>query len=125
VLLIEDEEPIRKLLRTILQLEGFSVETKGSAKGGIEALSAQPYDAVITDLKMETDTAGFEVVKKATNLQPKPVTIVLTAFPIPTSVWKKAGADALLTKGGESLKLVDRLRALIMGRKSLALSFQT
>ena len=106
-------------------MEGFSVETTASAKGGIEALSRKPYDAVITDLKMETETAGFEVVKTATNLKPKPVTIVLTAFPIPSAVWKKTGADALLTKGGESLKLVDRLKALIMGRKPLALSFQT
>ena len=117
VLLIDDEEPIRKMFRTILELAGFSVETEASAHDGVEALDNHNYDVVITDLKMETPTAGFEVVKKATHLKPKPVTVLITAFPIPQNVWRKAGADAMFPKGA-GMNLVEQLQKLVRSHRT-------
>ena len=116
VLLIDDEEPIRRMFRTILELAGFSVETEASAHDGVEALTSNNYDVVITDIKMETPTAGFEVVKKATHLKPRPLTVVLTAFPIPQNVWKKAGADALFSKGA-GMNLVEQIQKLVRSHR--------
>jgi CheY-like chemotaxis protein len=118
VLVIDDEEPIRKLLTTVLEMDDFSIATANSATEGIEKLRHENFDLVMTDLRMETPFAGFEVVKFARHLNPSPLSVILTAFPVPPSDWKQAGADALFTKGGDTLNLGNRLHNLLKDKKS-------
>src|SRR3954469_5144250 len=95
LLLVDDEESILKMFKSILEMDDFAVETASSAGAGIAALNNDTFDVVVTDLRMETQLAGYDVVRAATNLRPKPVVAIVTAFPVPASEWKKAGADAL------------------------------
>ena len=118
VLLIDDEEPIRRLLATVLEMGDFQVTSAVSAADGIRILRDQPFEVVVTDLRMESPLAGYEVVKEACKMRPQPLTVILTAFPIPASEWKNAGADALLTKGGETLNLSDRIERLLRTKAS-------
>lgn len=118
LLLVEDEEPIRKMLKTVLEMDDFSVETAGSAGEGIQSLTQDKFDVVVTDLRMESPVAGYDVIKAARQLETRPVTVVLTAFPVPTSEWKHAGADALFTKGGGTMDLAKRLVALLLNRRT-------
>lgn len=112
-LLVDDEEAILRLLKTVLELNGFAVTTARSAHEACAALSDQAFDVVVTDLKMETQLAGFEVVRAAYCLSPRPVIAVITAFPVPASDWRAAGADALYVKGLETLKIPEELKRLI------------
>jgi CheY-like chemotaxis protein len=113
ILLVEDEEPIRRMLKTVLEMGDFSVETASSANEGIQSLKGASFDAVVTDLRMESPVAGYEVVRAAKALARKPLAVILTAFPVPPSDWKSAGADAMFTKGGGSLELPKRLAAML------------
>jgi DNA-binding response OmpR family regulator len=116
ILLVEDEEPIRRMLKTVLEMDDFSVDTAGSAGEGIETLQQKSFDAVVTDLRMESPVAGYEVVKAAKAISRKTLAVILTAFPVPPSDWRQAGADALITKGGGSLELPKRLAAMLLNR---------
>ncbi len=116
VLLVDDEEAIRRLLSSILEQADFEVTTAASAREGIQKLGAEAFDLVLTDLRMETPLAGYEVVKAARNLSRRPVSVIVTAFPVPPSEWRSIGADALFTKGLETLHMADQLRKL-MSRK--------
>jgi CheY-like chemotaxis protein len=79
-------------------MDEFVVTTASSAREGIARLAQQAFDLVITDLRMESPMAGFEVVAATRGLVPRPVTVLLTAFPVPTDEWQRVGADTLLVK---------------------------
>jgi CheY-like chemotaxis protein len=113
VLLVDDEASIRMLLRTALEVADFQVETASSAREAIARLPVSHFDLVITDMRMETVTSGYEVARVASRLDPRPTIVILTAFPIPASQWRAAGADALIVKGTDMLQLPERLRALM------------
>jgi CheY-like chemotaxis protein len=113
-LLVDDEELVLQMLATVLANEGFKVTTATSAAEASAILvHDEAFDIVITDLKMETPMAGFEVVEAAKGIVPRPVIVVLTAFPVPTSTWRDAGADALFVKGENTLTLPKQFRALL------------
>jgi CheY-like chemotaxis protein len=113
VLLIDDERAILSLLTDVLEMDEFAVTTASSAHEGIARLAEQGFDLVVTDLRMESPMAGFEAVGATRGLVPRPVTVLLTAFPVPTDEWQRAGADALFVKGADSLALPQRLKLLL------------
>jgi CheY-like chemotaxis protein len=112
-LLVDDEDAILTLFGRILQRDGFSVTTARSAADACAVLSREAFDLVVTDLRMETPTAGFEVVRAANRVLPRPAVVLLTAFPLPPSQWRQAGADALFIKGEDTMRLSSRLKAVV------------
>jgi CheY-like chemotaxis protein len=113
VLLVDDEASIRMLLRTALETADFEVETASSAYEASTRLRDASFDLVITDMRMETVTAGYDVIRAASQVNPRPKIVILTAFPIPTSQWRSSGADALIVKGTDMLQLPEKLHALV------------
>lgn len=113
ILVVDDERAILGLLTSVLQLASFEIETAISAAEAKQRLSEKQFDIVLTDMRMETPTAGFEVVWAARQLQPRPAIVILTAFPISPAEWRPSGADALIVKGTDVMNLPDKLRALV------------
>src|SRR5690242_1462774 len=99
-LLVDDEAAILRMLAKVLEMDGFTVSTASSAAQGTAMLAGEErFDLVITDLQMESTLAGFEVIRAAGRVVPRPLIVILTAFPVPATEWKEAGADALFVKG--------------------------
>lgn len=122
-LLVDDDEAILSLFSTVLEMSGFSVEVASSGSEATNVLSARNFDVVITDLRMETHTAGFDVVRAAVKLTPRPLVIVVTAFPVPASEWRKTGADALYVKGTSMMALPEQVKQLLeQNRRSASAS---
>lgn len=116
LLLVDDEPAILRLLRTILELAEFEVQTCASAGEAIPRLKQEKFDLIVTDMRMESVTAGYDVVRAAVKLKPRPVVVILTAFPISPADWKPSGADALIVKGTEMVNLPQRLQTLVKGK---------
>ena len=66
ILIIEDEEPIRRVLKRILEDENkaFAIDEAEDGKAGIDALIAGEYDLVLCDIKMPKKD-GLEVLQEA------------------------------------------------------------
>ena len=66
ILIIEDEEPIRRVLKRILEDENkaFIIDEAEDGKAGIDALIAGEYDLVLCDIKMPKKD-GLEVLQEA------------------------------------------------------------
>ena len=62
VLVVDDEEKMQALLRKALEQDDHEVDTAGSLAAAKQMIVAQPYDLVITDLKMEEEQAGLELI---------------------------------------------------------------
>ena len=64
ILLVDDELAILLTLKAVLEINGFEVETAASAKEAKLKIRSHTYHMVITDMRMESDTAGNEVVER-------------------------------------------------------------
>src|SRR5438045_9645681 len=115
ILLVDDELAILLTLKAILEIHGFEVETAASAKEAIQKLPVNgPYQMVITDMRMETETAGYEVIRAAKKQEYAPAVAILTAFPLLGSDWKDEGADSMLVKPMNTNDLLRQIEALLV-----------
>jgi len=119
ILLVDDEQAIRQVFKSVLELHAFEVETASCAAEAIALLdNGSVYDIVLTDLRMERPLAGFDVVKAAKRCAAKPLAVIITGFPVPPAEWKGAGADALFVKGAEIFDLSGRLESMLKKQPS-------
>lgn len=114
ILLVDDELAILLTLKAILEMHGFEVETASSAHEATGKLSSAEFDMVITDMRMETETAGYDVIRAARNQSYNPATAILTAFPVLGSEWESKGAQSLLVKPVNAPDLIRQIEALLV-----------
>lgn len=79
ILLIDDEEGLRKLLSRVISLEGFSVMEAGSIQSGLSVLQRKQIDVILCDVKLP-DGNGLDFVKEAKAKFPLIEIILLTAY---------------------------------------------
>jgi two-component system response regulator AtoC len=77
ILVADDDESVRTLLRTLLVRAGHSVVEAEDGKAAIDQLG-QPFEVILTDLMMPR-ADGFEVLRRTRERQPRTPVIVLTA----------------------------------------------
>jgi two-component system NtrC family response regulator len=107
LLIIDDEERLRKLLTRILQLEGYEVFEAATAKEGLRRLDNEIVDVVISDVKLP-DLNGIELTKKIKAGYPSTEIIMLTAYgTINDGVTAiKNGAFDYITKGDDNERII-------------------
>lgn len=117
ILLVDDELAILLTLKAILEMNGFEVETASSAREGIEKIKKHSYNMVITDMRMEHEAAGYDVIRAAKQQPYNPATSILTAYPSLGSDWKSEGAQSLLVKPVNTNDLLRQIEALLIAHE--------
>jgi DNA-binding NtrC family response regulator len=99
ILVVDDEEPLRRLLKKELGRKGFSVETARDGRSALSVLRDQPFDVILLDIVMP-GTDGISLMETLKADPSSPVIIVLTGrATIETAVEAmKNGAYDYLTK---------------------------
>lgn len=99
VLVVDDEEPFRRLLKKELTRKGFSVEVASDGESGLNLVSKDSFDVVLLDIVMP-GVDGLSVMKKMMQDPASPSIIVLTGrATVETAVEAmKNGAYDYLTK---------------------------
>ncbi|MGZ8540586.1 MAG: sigma-54-dependent transcriptional regulator [Chitinophagaceae bacterium] len=107
ILIVDDEEQLRKLLTRIISLEGFKVAQAGTLKAAHELLINQPIDVVLCDVRLP-DGNGVEFVKTAKKNFPLIEIILLTAYGnIADGVQAmKNGAFDYIVKGDDNDRII-------------------
>src|SRR5205085_11366986 len=75
------------------------------------------YQMVITDMRMESETAGYDVVRAARQQRYNPATAILTAFPGLGTEWKEKDAQSLLVKPVGTEDLLRQLECLLISHE--------
>ena len=101
ILLVDDELAILLTLRAILEMNEFDVDTAASAREAEKKLKSQTYEMVITDMRMESETAGYEVIRAARQQAYDPATAILTAYPSIDSGVAEPGSAVAAGETGE------------------------
>jgi serine/threonine-protein kinase PpkA len=116
ILVVEDEEAIRKNLERLLTLEGFEVATAHNGQQALTAAQAAPPDIVVTDINMPV-MDGFELLA-ALRAHPeleRTVVIMLTAAEDRSHMRRgmQLGADDYITKPFKREELLESIAAQV------------
>ena len=93
ILIIDDDENIRKVLQAILEDEGYMVETVDTAKKGIERSEKAFYNLALIDVRLP-DMEGIELLSKLNNTKPKMRKIIVTGYPTLQNAISAVNKDA-------------------------------
>ncbi len=99
ILIIDDDENIRKVLQTILEDEGYIIETADTAKKGIARSESAFYNLALIDVRLP-DMEGIELLTKLHETKPKMRKIIVTGYPTLQNAVSAVnkGADAYVMK---------------------------
>ncbi len=118
ILLVDDEVAVLLTLKAVLEISGFDVDTAASAREGKSRLRTHAYDMVITDMRMERESSGEEVIAAARTAACRPAIALLTAFPVNDESWREGGADKLLVKPMQTRVLLQQIEQLFLSHEA-------
>lgn len=115
ILVVDDEQPIRWLLRDILEIEGHEVFEAEDGEAALRTIAENQFDLVVLDVMMPPPN-GIEVLQRmreTPETQTVPV-LMLTAAADDSTTWAgwSAGANYYMTKPFDDhvlLQWLDRL----------------
>lgn len=117
VLVVDDDESLRRVLEYNMTEEGYRVLSAGNGIEGLELFRTRGADVVLTDLQMP-EMGGIDLIRRIRAVSPNAMTIVITAFgTVDTAVEAmKLGAFDYITKpfNREELKMIVK-KALEVG----------
>lgn len=112
VLVVENDTPVRFLLRVLLEREGFGVTEAANGNEALVHLGAGRFDVIITDLMMP-ELSGYELLELLGKPVRRPNVIVLTAVPRPDAmVMKHPAVHSVIRKPFDITALMDSVRAV-------------
>ncbi|NUQ53231.1 MAG: sigma-54-dependent Fis family transcriptional regulator [Phycisphaerales bacterium] len=117
ILLVEDEQLLRESLAQLLGEEGYQVVQAADGKAGYDAVIAEPFDLVLTDIRMPV-MDGITLLKHLQQVIPQTPVIVITAFGTvesAVSAMRMGAADYLLKPVQFEDVLIRVKRALEIG----------
>jgi two-component system response regulator HydG len=110
ILVVDDEESHRIMLRAVLQEEGYEVSEVSDGTEAVKAVEQEPFDLILLDIRMRT-MDGIEALGEIRKISPLVPVLIMTAYAsVKTAVEAlKAGAFEYLTKPLD----IDELKILI------------
>ena len=81
ILFVDDEPSIRATLPPILRRKGFQVTVAATVQEAITLMYMQQFDLLLTDLNIEREGDGFQLVRSMHDANPRCITIILTGYP--------------------------------------------
>jgi CheY-like chemotaxis protein len=113
VLLVDDDEIIRMTLTGMLEQSGFAVTAAANVPEALRCISGgESYDVLLSDLHMPGAGDGLTVVSAMRHVNPKAVTLLLSAYPEMTAAVAAIlqQTDEILVKPMEIHSLVKTIR---------------
>jgi len=119
VLIVDDEASIRESLQTLLELEGYAVESAASGEEGLVRIAEQPVDLVLLDYALP-ERNGLEILREIRERDPQLPVIMITAYgTVENAVASmQAGATNFVQKPWDNEKLLADVRMVVSRRRT-------
>jgi len=113
VLVVDDDETVRDVVRRYLEAAGFTVDVAGDGPGGLKRFAAQPPDLVVLDVMMP-GINGLEVCRRLRQVSQVPI-VMLTALGEEENriAGLELGADDYVTKPFSPKELALRVASVL------------
>lgn len=111
ILIVDDDENIRKVLTTILEDEGYTVESVDTAKKAIMRTRKKFYNLALIDIRLP-DMEGIELLTKMKDATPKMQKIIITGYPTLQNAIEAVnrGADSYIVKPFDMEKVLQTIK---------------
>jgi DNA-binding NtrC family response regulator len=125
VLIIDDEAAIRESLETLLEMEGYEVQSAATADEGMTRIGNRPYDLVLLDLALP-DRNGIDLLAELHVHDPQLAVIMITAYGTVENAVKamQAGATNFVQKPWDNEKLLADIRTAVARHRTEAENVQ-
>ena len=113
ILVVEDAEPVRRVLRTTLAAEGYTVLDAGNGEEALSVLRASPPDIILLDMNMP-GMDGLEICREVRRHSDVPIVMLTVRSAERDKVLAlDAGADDYVVKPFGMQELLARIRAAL------------
>jgi len=111
ILIVDDDESIRKVLATILEDKGYATDTAKNGKEAIKKSSEKLYNLALIDIRLP-DMEGIELLTKIKDTIPKMRKIIITGYPSLQNAVEalNKGADAYIMKPFDMDKVLKTIK---------------
>jgi DNA-binding NtrC family response regulator len=111
ILVVDDDESIRKVLKTILENEGYTVNIAKSGKEAVRKTNEKFYNLALIDIRLP-DMDGTELLTKIKDTLPKMRKIIITGYPTLQNAIEalNKGADAYILKPFDMDKILKTIK---------------
>jgi len=111
ILIVEDDENIRKTMKNILQQRGYETDTAKTGREAEQKAKAKLYNMALLDIKLP-DMDGTQLLAKLHKNTPKMVKIMVTGYPSLENATEalNQGADAYVIKPVKPAKLLELIQ---------------
>jgi DNA-binding NtrC family response regulator len=123
LLIVDDDEEMRDLLRKVLEKEGYRVSVAADGRQALAVLAQGAFDLVVTDMLMPQD-GGLELLEALHRIHPALPVIIVTAFGDWHSYTRalELGAAAFISKPSRMSELLAAVHNALAGRGAAASS---
>jgi DNA-binding NtrC family response regulator len=80
ILIVDDEQGQRAVLRRILKREGYEVETANNRSDALEKMGKRMFDVVVSDMRMTSQMEGRDLLREIKQQDPDLPVLIMTAF---------------------------------------------
>lgn len=113
ILVVDDEEDIRLLMRDFLEADGYAVVVVGDGQAALNALTTMHVDCVLLDVMMP-GLSGFDVVRRIRELSDVPVLFLSARHEDANKIRGLGlGADDYIVKTATPAEVVARVKAVL------------
>ena len=98
ILLVDDDDVVRGVLKQVLEMNSFTVSTASNVPEAIHSIDTESFDVLLSDLHMPGAGDGFTVISAMRHKHPDAVTLLFTGYPA-----LDAAMDAILLQADEIL----------------------
>lgn len=111
IIVVDDDESIRKVLATVFEENGYTVDTAENGKQAIEKTEKNFYNLGLFDIRLP-DIEGTELLAKVKDTTPRMRKIIVTGYPsLPNAVEAlNKGADAYILKPFDMDKVLQTIK---------------
>jgi len=122
ILIVEDLAALTLTYRLIFEADGWTAVCAENKNAAVEAMQNLCFDVVFTDLNLEEDQDGLEVVRAAKRQEQAPATIVVSGYLDPEieQIAYSVGSDLVLAKPVQIPLLKAEIQRLLARRKRAA-----
>ena len=114
ILIIDDEAAIRESLETLLEFEGYTVQSAETGEEGLARLGETPFDLVLLDFALP-DRNGLEIMAEIRSRDPQLAVIMITAYGTVDNAVRamQNGATNFIQKPWDNEKLLADIRSAV------------
>ncbi len=115
VLIVDDEESIRRIIRETLEVEGYEILEAGNGIEAIEIYTQNPSDIVITDIIMPKKE-GIETIMELRRINPAVKIIAMSGTGLDSPyllMAKHLGANCILDKPFSPNELIETIKIIL------------